>query len=265
MCDSGGAYGRNWERNQSKTWEDFTREPLTVEAHVYTHSEPHELELMGTISLACYMENNLQYNPVLQAAFDAYSEQNPDEYDMSNMESFAEKYTFREKYSRTTVCNSYNEDNCLSQNIQFIEFSFGDEKCVLLQVHGGCDARGGYTSPKAYTLRDGCDGLGDWNINCWGIDGMSWDGDGRPEDGATAHLFKGYSVFDFEEVGVDLKLLEQTDHDNAETRAKMVEQNILLNDEAFEEAVEKYDIVVRKGDAYFKGEKITGLNYGLMG
>jgi len=33
MLDSGGAYGRNWERNQVKTIEDFENEP--EETYIY--------------------------------------------------------------------------------------------------------------------------------------------------------------------------------------------------------------------------------------
>lgn len=32
MLDSGGAYGRSWERNQGKTWDDFTKNPDKIVA-----------------------------------------------------------------------------------------------------------------------------------------------------------------------------------------------------------------------------------------
>jgi hypothetical protein len=158
MLDSGGAYGRNWERNQGKTWDDFTKDPVRLEAHVYTYGDVPKLELLGTISLAAWMENNLTYNAELQAAYDAFCKRvdpDNDDYDMSLMMQFADHHDPKHSGIRYT----YNEDNCLSQDVQLIEFKFEvdgyEEQCALVQVHGGCDARGGLTSPKAYTLREG--------------------------------------------------------------------------------------------------------------
>lgn len=273
MCDSGGAYGRHWERNQKKTWEDFTKDPITIEAWVYTHSEKPELELNGTISLACWMENNLEYWPELQEAYDNFEgEFNSD---MEEMGAFVEKHNARAEggygHYMPRVINSYNDECDLSQTVQFIEFSWEDdegniERCCLFQVHGGCDVRGGYTSPKAYKLR--CVYLGDWRVDSFHCDEASWDQDGCPIEGTDKHLFTGYNLLDFKfesTLEKDLEALKQTDHDNEETRQKMRDQNILLEDQAFEEAVEKYDIVVRNHQAFFNGVLVQAVSYSLMG
>jgi hypothetical protein len=49
--------------------------------------------------------------------------------------------------------NTYNNEDLLSQTIQFtyFEVEHGDA-IVMLQIHGGCDVRGGYTAPKLFTL-----------------------------------------------------------------------------------------------------------------
>lgn len=62
---------------------------------------------------------------------------------------------------------TYNEDNALDQDIQYLYFTVKDipesfqegfglfeGTYVLLQVHGGCDARGGLSSPKVFEVRD---------------------------------------------------------------------------------------------------------------
>jgi hypothetical protein len=58
--------------------------------------------------------------------------------------------------------NSYNEENLLDQVILFTYFElrcgFGRSgnlgTYVVLQIHGGCDVRGGYTRPRVFTLTD---------------------------------------------------------------------------------------------------------------
>jgi hypothetical protein len=50
MLDSGGVYGRNWERNQVKTIEDFENEP----EEVYTYSKRWN-ELSRTVSVYHYL------------------------------------------------------------------------------------------------------------------------------------------------------------------------------------------------------------------
>lgn len=274
MCDSGDAYGRHWQQNATKTWEDLTKNPITLEAHVYTHSANPELELNGTISLASWMENNLEYWPELQEAYDNF-EGDEDDCNEEKMSAFVAKHNAGQEsgygHREASFTNSYNTECDLSQTVQFIEFSWEDadgtiERCCLFQVHGGCDVRGGYSAPKAYKVR--CEYLGDWRVDSFHIDGASWDQDGAPIEGADSNLFKGYSVFDFEfesTLEKDLEALKQTDHDNEETRQKMRDQNTLLEDQVFEEAVEKYAIVVRNHNAYFNGTLIQAVSYSLMG
>lgn len=274
MCDSGDAYGRHWQQNATKTWEDLTKNSITLEAWVYTHGPNPELELNGTISLASWMENNLEYWPELQEAYDNFNTEE-DDHDLMKMEAFVAKHNAKKErgYAQfePSAVNSYNTECDLSQTVQFIEFSWEDEdgnieKCCLFQVHGGCDVRGGYSAPKAYKVR--CEYLGDWRVDSFHIDGASWDQEGCPIEGADSNLFKGYSVFDFKfesTLEKDLEALKQTDHDNEETRQKMRDQNTLLEDQVFEEAVETYAIVVRNHNAYFNGTLIQAVSYSLMG
>lgn len=55
--------------------------------------------------------------------------------------------------------NTYNGEDLLSQTLQYTYFECDGTPYVLLQVHGGCDVRGGYTAPRAFRLTDS-DGSG---------------------------------------------------------------------------------------------------------
>lgn len=47
--------------------------------------------------------------------------------------------------------NTYNEENLLSQDMQFTYFELNHESYAVIQVHGGADVRGGYTRPQVFT------------------------------------------------------------------------------------------------------------------
>jgi hypothetical protein len=280
LCDSGGIFGRHWQRNQKKTWEDFTKEPVRLEAHVYSHGDKPVLELMGYISLASWMENNLEYSQELQDAFEAWVEANDPEgeyYDMSHMESFADEQGQDSWGAKRQVNYTYNYDNDLSQDIQFITFSWTDSEgyesdCALVQVHQGCDARGGMGSPKAYVLK--CEYMGDFSISCYGCASHSWDADGTPQDSSDFNI-KDYPVHDLVWVPTlehDLANLAQTDHNTPETQALMRATAKTLERDYFEEfcdALTEHSFVVWKGKCYFVGdegpEEMYADAYSLMG
>ena len=46
--------------------------------------------------------------------------------------------------------NTYNGEDLLSQTIQYFYWTDDNGPHVLLQIHGGCDVRGGYTVPVAF-------------------------------------------------------------------------------------------------------------------
>jgi hypothetical protein len=48
--------------------------------------------------------------------------------------------------------NTYNGEDMLSQVIQFTYFRWNGEYYVVLMVHGGADIRGGYTTPRVFTI-----------------------------------------------------------------------------------------------------------------
>jgi hypothetical protein len=154
ILDSGGAYGRNWERNQKKTLEDFKKLPYAwIESKYGIVSK----------SLFWHLVDHLTPDELLTAYFDKFAEVNPDDGYYELMELWLDSLGVGPEddfYSARWAFNSYNFENWLpNQTIQGVFFRLNDEDHLILQVHGGCDVRGGYTKPRVFTLgyegRDG--------------------------------------------------------------------------------------------------------------
>lgn len=146
FLDSGGAYGRAWERNQGKTMADFEGEP--EESYTY-HKRGNYLE--RRVSVFHYL-SQLQtdwicdyFNAMPCGDWDADDE---DVYGVSQFQWDWLNLKCEVKVDRTF--NTYNGDSDLSQILQGSWLTINDEQYLLLQVHGGCDARGGYTNAKLF-------------------------------------------------------------------------------------------------------------------
>jgi hypothetical protein len=159
MLDSGGAYGRNWERNQVKTMQDFENEP----EEVYTYSKRWN-ELSRTVSVYHYL-SQLQTDRVCDK-FNAMPCEDWDAEDVYGVSKAQWEWLneFFHDLKVTHTFNTYNFDSDLSQILQgsWIEgyrprragYAVGVERYLLLQIHGGCDARGGYTNAKLFLPPD---------------------------------------------------------------------------------------------------------------
>lgn len=265
LCDSGDAYGRNWQRNQNKTWEDFTKNPVQMEAHVYKHGDKPELELMGYVSLASWLDANVEFDAKMQRRYDTFVKRtDPDneQYDLERMEAFAEKISDGRHWCGSdypSVVNSYNGECDLTQTIQFVEFAYQDEVYVLLQVHGGCDVRGGYTSPVAYKVTS--DYFGDWVVDGYGCASHQWDESMCNANDYKLPSLKDYPVHELVWVSKlehELECLKQTNKDLPAVRESMRQREIELEKEAFEEfcdALTEHSVVVYKRKAYFVGDE----------
>lgn len=159
LLDSGGAYGRNWERNQGKTIGKFMREPDEVISWDGKY-------LYRTVSVFHYLTGELELDDVC----DKFNRRNKregnwdadDVYGVgSNTWSWL-KENHDVQLARTW--NTYNWDSDLSQVLQGAYLEIDGEQYVLIQVHGGCDVRGGYTD--AMLFKSGYDGM---------INGQLWD------------------------------------------------------------------------------------------
>ena len=146
FLDSGGAYGRAWERNQGKTIEDFEREP--EERIVWTGDY-----LERTVSVFHYL-SQLETDDLC----DDFNSMPCKDWDCEALYGVSEtQWNWLNDLGdikTTQTFNTYNGDSDLSQILQGSWLTINDEQYLLLQIHGGCDARGGYTDAKLFKPRE---------------------------------------------------------------------------------------------------------------
>ena len=149
MCDSGGDDGRNWQRNQKRSLKDFKNDPEINKDKdgIITKSVFHHLNS----SCEYLKDESSMFNNWINS--NKYSYKNPDgrSHVIGDVEEFMNKYIYPQ--SKASCTYTYNFDNCLSQDIQFI--SSGDlyeHPIIALCIHNGCDARGGMTDYKFFKV-----------------------------------------------------------------------------------------------------------------
>ena len=133
LCDSGDAYGRNWERNQGMAAQDFLDAP-----DAYWNYGP-------TLSTFHYINTNLTFSPVMDRLFSIYAVDSDRPY-LADAEAFAAHMVGADYQTY----NSYNFETFLDIVVQWVEFEYNSTTYVLLQVHGGADVRGGYTRARVF-------------------------------------------------------------------------------------------------------------------
>jgi hypothetical protein len=162
MLDSGGAYGRNHERNAKKTIEDFRAEP-SARLEVYYNPNFKEditggYEFMPTVNIFHKLTDGCLTLDELCHEFNAMEVKDWDSEDFYGVSSEGEKWLQDKGFITTDdlgdTFNTYNYDNVFSQILQgrFIQHEPSDETYLVLQIHGGCDARGGYTDGKLFRV-----------------------------------------------------------------------------------------------------------------
>lgn len=145
FLDSGDFYGRNWQRNQGR---DFQSEESVIPDICICRNDDYG-DFSITINVYHYLTAVLEYSSEYQNKFESFLQENDpnnDWYWLQCMEKFAESLG-----SDWFTENTYNSDSSLSQILQYTCILLDDCNLFLLQIHGGCDARGGYTSPKCFT------------------------------------------------------------------------------------------------------------------
>lgn len=148
FLDSGGAYGRNWERNQKKTITDFMREPEELITFNLNWKE-----LQRTVSVFHYL-SGLELDDIC----DKFNRRNTNPKDWEGGDKncygvskrawnwLTENHEVEVKYAY----NTYNGDSDLSQVLQYSEVEIDGEEYFIMQIHNGCDVRGGYTDAKLF-------------------------------------------------------------------------------------------------------------------
>ena len=162
MCDSGGDNGRMWQRNANKCVADFEAEPQ--ELYQY---DPKYNDIHRTVSVFHYLTNNLEvddiafnFNELNTNAKDWEADCKEDDASLYgvSLNAWLDLVTSNEvEVSRSW--NTYNGDSDLSQILQGANLTINEEHYVLIQIHGGADARGGYTDAKLFKCGDHMDGM----------------------------------------------------------------------------------------------------------
>ncbi len=144
LCDSGGAYGRHWERNQKKSLLDFQAEPeVTWEGDYYIISVFHYL----------MKSNDLQLDDLCHE----FNTQDVEDWDGDcyGVSKSGQQWLDEKGFFHSSAWNTYNGETSLSQVLQGHNLELDGERYVLLQIHQGCDVRGGYTDAKLFRLECG--------------------------------------------------------------------------------------------------------------
>jgi len=160
FLDSGGTNGRMWQRNESKCLQDFEDE----QPETYQYDAKYN-EIYRSVSVYHYLTHNLEINDIC-FEFNALNTEpkdwladNPDVFiygvSFAAWEYLTEFYDVEVQRS----WNTYNGESDLSQILQGANLIINDEHYILIQIHGGADARGGYTDAKLFKCGDHMDGM----------------------------------------------------------------------------------------------------------
>lgn len=167
MMDSGDFYGRHWQKNQNRDFENEKPIKVSNDGDYLYYSK----------SLYHFLNEHLKYDPKMTQKYNRKYKIEDRNY--SSMDEFAESL-HDGKYPESVISdNSYNSENTLDQDIQYAIFTYCDIDYIGLQIHGGCDVRGGYTDPVFFTFTQGWDyfllGMKDIFAKCKCEDNMSDD------------------------------------------------------------------------------------------
>jgi len=176
FLDSGGAYGRHWERNNEAYKTDsacFLKQP-TYELVLdrWKDKEGKQFQHLSVVAnLFPWLSERLEFCPELQTKLEAFCRlnktRNIDPIEFINV--IERKYKVDASIDNNYVpfweCSNgqgiytYNEETILSQDIIYCPFNADLDGCgakqyILLSIHNGCDARGGFTNYKVFQVND---------------------------------------------------------------------------------------------------------------
>lgn len=153
FLDSGGANDRHWQRNQSKTINDFDNEK-EIQIMDKNSEYPYLIK-----SLYHHLIDSCEYLEKDNKDFINWINQNPYSWkDNQDGRCAGSMYDVEEYMSLTYGDDirteyTFNYDNNLSQDIQFM--TVGDTydcNIIALAIHNGADARGGLTDYKIFRI-----------------------------------------------------------------------------------------------------------------
>jgi len=144
LLDSGGAYGRHWERNQARTIEDFAKAD-----RVSWHGD------FWIISVFHYLSEKLGWCDMCEEFNDkCVPAEDWDSRMASGLSRDGEEWLESHGFELSDDFggfNTYNHESSFSQEMQGTWLKHADGgSYLLLQIHGGCDVRGGYTDARLF-------------------------------------------------------------------------------------------------------------------
>jgi hypothetical protein len=163
FLDSGGYYGRHWQRNKKKTLDDFRNEEEQF-FEVGFNKDNKANEIIRKVSVFHFLGgqgSNLELDDICNQ-FNAYNELDEDFADCEAYGVNISAWNYLLDYidlNNIRTWNTYNYDSDLSQVLQganirlFVDGQYEDY--VLIQIHGGCDVRGGYTNAMLFKCDEG--------------------------------------------------------------------------------------------------------------
>ncbi len=158
--DSGGAYGRAWQRNIGKTVDDFRAMPsATAQITVREFNGETVAEILPCVNVFHLLTGGALELDDLCHEFNAMPVDDWKSNDFYGVSiDGAEWLEMRGFNASGESFNTYNWASNHSQVLQGAELTregeYGEEKYLLLQIHGGADVRGGYTDAKLFKLDD---------------------------------------------------------------------------------------------------------------
>lgn len=149
--DSGGAYGRNWQKNAKLSKEYFNKQAIL---EWDTEDAKDSKDIVLTVNIYPYLSNILELDEICNEFNSLECNEWDSEYYGISLE--------QEDYLINTLglepvndsFNTYDGESFLSQVLQgqYFKHEGNDDEYVLLQIHGGCDVRGGYTNAKLFKM-----------------------------------------------------------------------------------------------------------------
>ena len=159
MLDSGGDYGRNWQRNQGKTLADFQAEPAALlDWYVKRDDDGKIISAHPEVTTSVFhkLTSGIIWQDDLCREFNAMpcDDWRGDYYGTSvDQTEWLDLHGFEQRRG-CDGWNTYNWAANFSQTMQGHDLELNGESYVLIQIHGGADVRGGYTDAKLFRLSD---------------------------------------------------------------------------------------------------------------
>lgn len=146
FLDSGSIYGYQYEKNTGVDFDtvpDF-RVDLLDDGCIDVHK-----------SLYAFLTEHLEYDHEMTRRFYDFAHTAPMEMEslLECSREFARKQADPAATYGVCIDNTHNQETTLSQEMHYSYFTaMSGKPYVVVSIHGGCDARGGYTKSKAFSF-----------------------------------------------------------------------------------------------------------------